>query len=123
MRWQTNTMKLRLSILTTLIVVLGFVREAGAAEYQFCWRQQYYGIADVLFEYCEKIDVNGNFANPTGQFEMITVIQFGPYYYAHAPFTATQGFVGFCLIVAAFIALLIALSVRWKKKQSMAVTA
>jgi hypothetical protein len=47
-----------------------------------------------------------------------TLLCLGPFGVHQVPFTATQGLVGFCCILATLIILPAVLTVRWKKKQA-----
>src|SRR5262245_10664074 len=106
------------SILPALVVVLGFVSEAGA-----------YVIEDVIQD-DRSIEIGGQrfgfidwIPYYSGQKPHIppvpnyTKVYLGPCGSHQVPFTATQGLVGFCLIVVGFIALVATLTVRWKRKQ------
>jgi hypothetical protein len=46
-----------------------------------------------------------------------TQLLLGPLGNLKVPFTATQGLVGFCCIVATLITLPVVLTMRWKRKQ------
>jgi hypothetical protein len=102
------------SILLALIVVLGFVSEVGAAgprttcDLSFFVGDQRIGLAD--WEPGTWVPLPPPW----------TILYLGPLGSYRIPFTATQGLVGFCLILVAFIAMLVALSVRWKKKRAAA---
>jgi hypothetical protein len=99
------------SILLALVVVLGFVSEAGA---EFVLNQHqctfHYAKSDNPFNGIECFGICDWLGDETE-------ICFGPLGSCKVPFTAMQGMIGFCLIVVTFIALLVFLSVRWKRKQ------
>jgi hypothetical protein len=97
------------SILQALVVVLGFVNEAGAFN---AWIN------------CNRsVEVGGyrfGFADwSAGDWEPSTpwtMMYAGPIGEWSVPFSATQGLVGFCLIVLTLIALLATFTMRWKRK-------
>ena len=111
------------SILPALVVVLGFVSEAGAEvvsttrDYSIKIGDQWFGFAD-------------QWVNPVPQFPfakddgrvyryedgLFTTMYLGPFGSRTVPFTATQGLVGFCCILATLIILPVVLTVRWKKR-------
>jgi hypothetical protein len=106
---ETGSMK-PTSILLALVVVLGFVNEARA-QYSISYEHDYtihlsdscsIGINDVYAE-SERID---------------TRVYFGPFGSIGVPFTATQGLIGFCCVLATLMVLLTVLSVRWKRKRA-----
>jgi hypothetical protein len=102
------------SILLALVVVLGFVREATAfteepyicRDYSVVVREHRLGFADWA---CVTPDWKS-----TRVWSCLHCGRLGDF---KIPFTATQGFVGFCVIVVALIALAVVLTVRWKRKQ------
>ena len=90
-------------ILVALIVVLGWCREAGAAEYILEFGNQRYGIADFPIHQRRTTVV---WIDPRGPYEV--------------PFTVTQGLVGFCVIAAMLVILPVVLTLRWRKKRTTA---
>jgi hypothetical protein len=100
------------SVLLALVVALGFVREAGAIpianvnndDYSIWWGMQRFGFHDGTSTKSDGTIVRWSFVNlgPLGSYQV--------------PFTATQGLVGFCLIIIGLIALVTTLTVRWKRK-------
>lgn len=81
-------------ILLALVVVLGFVSEAGADDYIVTVGDQDFGIYD----------------SPCGN-----VVAIGPWQMG-VPFTATQGLIGFCAIAVGLVALVTLLTFRWKRR-------
>jgi hypothetical protein len=110
------------SILLTLVVVLGFVNEAGVnggeAQYEggflppatmpppTLMHDYTVRVAGQLFGF-KQWQMNNR---PSSYFYV------GPFGEGNFPFTATQGLVGFCLIVLTLIALLGTFTVRWKRR-------
>jgi hypothetical protein len=112
------------SILLAMVVVLGFVKEAGADavptrtprgnevprlrvrldNYMALIGGKQFGIADRGDPISREPAYTTLFAGPLGNYRV--------------PFTATQGLVGFCLIMVALIASLTALTLRWKRKRA-----
>jgi hypothetical protein len=96
------------SILLVLVVVLGFVREAGAfdrhptIDYTFCIGSERFG----FMEWIERVT-----------FDRYCVVFVGPLGARQVPFTAIQGLIGSCLIVLTLIVLLATFTVRWKRKR------
>jgi hypothetical protein len=113
------------SILLALVVGLGFVREAGA-EFVSTTRDCTIKIGDQWFGFADQ------WVNPAPQFPdatndgrncryedgLFTTMYIGPFGNRTVPFSATQGLVGFCLILVAFIALLVAVTVRRKRRHT-----
>jgi hypothetical protein len=101
------------SLLLSLVMVLGFVRESGA---------------DIVFpvrDYTAKIAGHSvgfidwpPFDSPAGQEPGYTMMHVGPLGSFKIPFTATLGLIGVCLIVVTFVAGVALLTVRWKKKRT-----
>jgi hypothetical protein len=99
------------SILLALVVVLGFVREAGAlTEYDtmsgsFCVEigGETFGFADWL-------------VLPTNEY-IGTTAHLGPFGSQIVPFTAIQGLIGLNMILALLVIVPAVLTVRWKRKQ------
>lgn len=104
-------MKLRFSILTTLVVVLGFGSEAGAQTDTETLHDFTFTVAGHSFGFMDGLD----HLMYTTTWSTISLGPLGNY---NSPLSATQGLIGFCLIVVAFIAMLAALSMRWKKKRA-----
>lgn len=96
------------SILLALVVVLGFVSEAGAEKYDYIVT-----VAGSRFGFEDLTHYSRG--EMLGQYSVMRVGPFGSH---EVPFTATQGLVGFCLIGVAVIALLVVATVRWKRKSS-----
>jgi hypothetical protein len=96
------------SILLALVVVLGFAREAGAAkvtrDFTIQIGLQLFGLTD--------------YATGPNHSVQLTVLHAGALGEREMPFTATQGLVGFCCILAAIIIVPVVLTVRWKKKRA-----
>jgi hypothetical protein len=108
-------------ILLALVVVLGFVREAGAeidyselppipppnmpgtADYSIQFGKRWLGFSDWrrAFETKEH-----------------TAMHLGPFGSYDVPLTATQGFVGSILIVVGILALVSVGTFRWKRKRT-----
>jgi hypothetical protein len=100
------------SILLALIVVLGFVSEAGAMASESVEHDFSFQLAGQTFGFTDGTLVGSTRSRP------YSCLHLGPFGFVNVPFTATQGLVGFCLIVVTFITLLVVLSVRWKRRQS-----
>jgi hypothetical protein len=97
------------SILLALVVVLGFLREAGA----YSTSDRFYPDYTVqIGEY--RIGFRDHRHGDTLNFSVVDLGPFGEYH--KVPFTATQGLAGFCFIVAMLIIVPVALTVRWKRK-------
>jgi hypothetical protein len=108
-------MKTTAKILLAIVVALGLVKEAGAQtaasgtirRYTVAVGEQRIGIAD----YGWKFDM--------GDVETTSVwtsLQLGPFGEYKVPFTATEGLVGFCVILAILMIVPAVFAVRWKKK-------
>jgi hypothetical protein len=92
------------SILLSLVVVLGFLRESRAA----------------LYTHDYTISVAGNrigFVEIGNSFGGQTFFRIGPEFSFEVPFTAKQGIVGFCVIIIGIVALLTLFTVRWRKRE------
>jgi hypothetical protein len=94
-------------ILLALVVVLGFVSQAGAEvitspNYTIVVGKYVFGIAD--FRKDDQL--------------LATSIFFGKGRPLDVPFSATQGLVGFCVIVVGMVALVMVGTVRWKRKRA-----
>jgi hypothetical protein len=102
------------SILLALVVVLCSAQEALAfASYIYKDRSVEIGTYRIGFaDWAPGWNGEPNRPPPW------TMMYGGPMGEWQVPFTATQGLVGFCLIVFVLIALLAAFAVRWKKKQA-----
>jgi hypothetical protein len=85
------------TILLAIVLVLGFVSEAGAADYIFTWGEQVFGIYDA--GYTQLLDANENIIDEI----VVAEVVFGPLGSYRVPFTATQGLVGFCVILGTLI--------------------
>jgi uncharacterized membrane protein (UPF0182 family) len=94
------------SILLALVVVLGFVSQASAADYRIWVRGRGYGIYDWKFEFKGKVFGQGG-----------TAVDLG-FSHFDVPFTATQGLIGFCVIVVGLLALVTVFTFRWKCKRA-----
>jgi hypothetical protein len=90
------------SILLALVVVLCFVRDAGAKSYCIWIAGNRFGLDDV------------EWAKGTAQ---SSTAYLGPLGAHHVPLTATQGLAGFCLIMIVLIAVLVVATFRWKLRQ------
>jgi hypothetical protein len=107
-------------ILLAFVAVLGFVREAGADDglppkhdytisiggYSFGFLDWEYDIPGRDNELFRPNNARGN-------------VCLGPLGYYKVPFTATQGLVGFCFILATLIVLPIVLTVRWRRRATV----
>jgi hypothetical protein len=105
------------SILLALVVVLNFVRDAGAFAPNFVAEQDHtivVGGQTLGFRtgtWVGDIDFN-TFVHP----RTATYAYLGPLGSHNVPFTATQGLVGFCVIVAGVIALAMVFTVLWRRR-------
>jgi hypothetical protein len=102
------------SILLSLVVVLGFVRQVGA--YSSAWFESFdtdytIAIGTERFGIRDTIDIRTNSTYRTEVF-------LGPLGVHAVPFTATQGSVGFCFIVAVLVIMSVGLMIRWKRRQT-----
>lgn len=97
-------------------VVVLTAREAAAADYSICCQERFFGIVDVEFDEYGSIDTNGNPITP-GISHDGTAVLLGPLGNYEVPFTATQGLIGFIIILAALLVLPIAVLSTWRKKQ------
>ena len=102
--------------LMALVMVLA-AREAGAADYSICWQEHYFGIVDADFDEYGSIDANGN-PITQGLSREGTAVLLGPLGFYEVPFTATQGLVGFIVILIALIVLPIAVLATRRKKRA-----
>jgi hypothetical protein len=109
---ETGSMMKTTSFLSALVVVLGFCGEAGAKiimdtnhDYTLKLGGYKFGFADGMISGSEV---------PTHSWSAFCL---GPLGGFDVPFTATQGLVGFCCILATLIILPVVLTVRWKKKR------
>lgn len=101
------------SILLALVAVLGFCREAGARDFfrfpEVCCRRNVtvgpysFGFVDYGLTETDPKPWTVMYACPLGSHSV--------------PFTATQGLIGFIVILVMLISLPIVLTVRWKKKR------
>jgi hypothetical protein len=105
------------SILLLLVVVLGFVSEAGA-KLRF---------EHIAHGYCIKVGDyhlgfrDGSYWQSDGFRKAVgtwNAVMLGPFGRIEVPFTATQGLVGFCCILATLVIAVVVLTVRWKKKRA-----
>jgi hypothetical protein len=101
------------SILLALVVVLGFVSEAGAQTDCVIERDYTFTVADQRFGFIDGSDYY------TGIREPWTVIWLGTLGSPEVPFTATQGLVGFCLILSTLIIVPAVLTVRWRRRATL----
>jgi hypothetical protein len=100
------------SILLALFVMLGFVKEGGAAiqmridnQYAAQFAGLKFGLIDgKVYGHGSAIPFHWLCLGPLGTYEV--------------PFTATQGLVGFIVIVAMLIITLIAAVAGWKRKRA-----
>jgi hypothetical protein len=101
-----------ITILLALVVVLGFVSEAGAyGPSIYCDRSVEVGPYRFGFaDWAPGGNVVGISMQPW------TAMYLGPLGYQEVPFTATQGLVGFCVFVVGMIALVTVGTIRWKRK-------
>jgi hypothetical protein len=98
------------SILLALVVVLGIAREAGADLMQSVHNTYVISIGEQRFGF-EDGDWIG--WGTQGNWSSIYLGPLGPH---RNPFTATQGLVGFCVIVAMLVIVPAVLTVRWKRR-------
>jgi hypothetical protein len=113
----TEFMKAATKLVLTIVVILCFVREAGAQDVDQ---------PDVVTEFGRAYTVKIGDA----KFALIdlliagtdkhysTIVDLGPLGSFQVPFTATQGLVGVCVILALLVIVPLALAVRWKRKRS-----
>jgi hypothetical protein len=100
------------SVLLALVVVLSFVSDAGAKpianvnndDYSIWWGMQRFGFHD------------GTSTKMDGSIVRWSFVNLGPLGSHEVPFNATQGLVGFCVIVTTLIALVTAFTVRWNRR-------
>jgi hypothetical protein len=95
-----------------LVVVLGFVSEAGAmasvsVEHDFSFQ-----LAGQTFGFADGTLVGSTHSRP------YSWLHLGPFGFGNVPFTATQGLVGFCVIAALLVIVPAVLTVRWKRKRA-----
>ena len=83
------------SILLALIVVLGFVTEAGAQELGRIYHTYVQELNGQCFGFQD-----GGINNREGGWNYWSQVYLGPFGQHDAPFTATQGLLGFIVIVA-----------------------
>jgi hypothetical protein len=92
-----------------LVIVLSITSEAGAAfvfdgtDCSIRIGKQRIGLADYY----------------TSDGRSFTNLYVGPLGAREVPFTATQGLIGFCCILATLIIVPVVLTVRWKKKRPL----
>lgn len=96
------------SILLALVVVLGLPRDAISGQpylvhdYSVVVGHHLYGVIDWPGE-------------PESNTQPFTTAYFGPLGQHQVPFTATEGLVGFCVVVVGLVALVTVGTVRWKR--------
>lgn len=103
------------SILLAMVIVLGFAREAWAIgdigvpvhDYTVHLAGKRFGLIEYNYDPLSQQQGKTTYT-------MLVGIRDKPF---EVPFTATQGFTGLCLIVVAFIALLVVATFRWKRKR------
>jgi hypothetical protein len=100
-------------ILPALVVLLGFINEAGANINLSTENDLVVTIGHYDFGFSDCVWFNAN-NRSSGRY---TNAFLGPLGNHRVPFTATQGLVGFCVILALLITLPAMLAVRWKKKR------
>jgi hypothetical protein len=96
---------MRTASILLALVVLGFASQSSAAKYTFRAGEQSFGFYDWK--------IMGDVDKPLVRGSALTLGPLGNY---DTPFTATQGFVGFCLILALSIIVPTVLTVRWKRR-------
>jgi hypothetical protein len=113
----SSRMKLRFAILLALFVVPAFASEACAGPLHYVQKNLSFEIFDQRFGLVEHYDhpVTG----PFGTGETWTNLYFGPLLFYNVPFSATQGLVGCCVILAVLITLPAVLTLRWRKKRTV----
>jgi hypothetical protein len=102
------------SILPALVVVLGFVSEAGAYSSVGIDHKYTIEIAGQTFGF-----MDGDAVHDSGEAWLYSWIYFGPLGSINSPFTATQGLVGFCVIVVGLLAMVTVGTMRWKRKRAV----
>jgi hypothetical protein len=108
-------------ILLALVVVLGFVSEARAFfpenehDYRITVASQCFGFTDYSVQ-------QPGMKGRERTFRLQGEIYLGPLGACPVPFTATQGLVGFCMIVIGMVALVTMFTFRWKRKSSTSPT-
>lgn len=97
-----------------LVIALRFAREAIAGPYEYDIPGHYYAI-NVCGGTFGFVDDLSHIDSPWS-----SLVCLGPLGNHSVPFSATQGLIGFCVILATLIILPAVLTVRWKKKQTAA---
>lgn len=101
------------SILLALVVVLGFVSEAGARQVGYIDYSCTVNVGEHTYGFQDcHIEHYGGFLSRS------TIARLGPLGNHHVPFTATQGLVGFCFIVVGMVAMVTVFTFRWKRKRA-----
>jgi hypothetical protein len=99
-------MKAARIILLLLVVVLGFVSEAGASYGEGPSHDCTIKIAGKSFGFVDWQGIPG------------CTMYLGPLGRLHAPFSAKVGLVAFCCILATLIIVPVMLTMRWKKNRA-----
>jgi hypothetical protein len=102
----------RASILLALVVVLGFVREAGA----FSYTQTKHDYTVTVFGGRFGFEDGTSYWSGDGMTGNWSVIHLGPLGFRNSSFTATQGFAGCCLTVVGLVVLVTVSTVRLRKR-------
>jgi hypothetical protein len=105
------------SILLSLVVVLGFVSEAGAERFAIPLHDYRITIGDCKFGF-----VDGRQGGSITEACSTNAGHFSKFYFGRdgeyaIPFTATQGLIGFCVIVVGMAALVTVGTFGWKRKR------
>jgi hypothetical protein len=103
------------SLLLALVVVLGFVSEAGAIGQPIGEVEHDYTIELNDVQWIGFEDGGYLTIRPDGR-QRFSYVWLGPLGRYSVPFTATQGLVGFCIILATLIFVPVVLSVRRRKR-------
>jgi hypothetical protein len=109
---RTVSMRAATVLLALIVVLSACVAKAGERDevyyhfYTFAVGEQHFGFADRIIVFSGRADAT----------DLLSLISLGPLGSHEVPFTATQGLIGFCVILAVLITLLVMLTVRWKEK-------
>ena len=101
------------SRLLALVVVLGFCREVGAYSRTTTIHNYTVSIAGNRFGF----EDGTTYWSGDGVTNIYSYIHIGPLGFRNSSFTANQGLIGFCCILAVLIALPIVVLVTWRKKR------
>jgi hypothetical protein len=106
------------SILLALVVVLGFVSEVRANMYEeYVINHDYtITIGSVQMGFIDGVTIDRRYRPDKRMYWSRAGI--GKSFY-DVPFTATQGLIGFCLILATLIIVPVVLTVRWRRRATV----